>query len=285
MSAHDRRRVRRIVEAPDGVVLALELPTGTVLHPGQVLHHDAETAYVVAAAHEDVIVVRPRDLAEAARVGHLIGNLHRDIEADGGDIVALADAALADRLARAGVPFERAAAVSRPRAWGARPLMADLPLLQLLQLFDSQFPVGAFAHSGGLETYGQAGARLPDAARTAGIASRPRMGTQRARGCGLAWSAAARRRCRGRTRTSWRIVSAQKVMPSVRDTSIRLGRRTLSLLGRLYPGRCSRRRRRRTTPSSSARPGGGWAPTPRPPAGLRAEPAGRTIAAPSGACR
>ena len=33
---------------------------------------------------------RPRDIAEAARVGHLIGNLHRDIEVDGdGDVVAL----------------------------------------------------------------------------------------------------------------------------------------------------------------------------------------------------
>jgi len=34
MSAHDRRRVRRLVKTPDGTTLALELPTGTVLHPG-----------------------------------------------------------------------------------------------------------------------------------------------------------------------------------------------------------------------------------------------------------
>src|SRR4029079_18966808 len=81
MSAVDRRRVRRLVEAPDGVVFALELPTGTVLHPGQLLHHDAEAAYVVAAADEDVLVVYPRDLAEAARIGHLIGNMHRDVHA------------------------------------------------------------------------------------------------------------------------------------------------------------------------------------------------------------
>ena len=38
-------------------------------------------------------------------MGHLIGNLHRDLEADGGEVVALADAALADRLRRAGAPF------------------------------------------------------------------------------------------------------------------------------------------------------------------------------------
>src|SRR6187549_473753 len=89
MSAHDRRRVRRLVEAPDGAVLALELPTGTILHPGQLLHHDAEAAYVVSAADEDVLVVRPRDIEEAARIGHLIGNMHRDIHMEGGDIVAL----------------------------------------------------------------------------------------------------------------------------------------------------------------------------------------------------
>ena len=106
MTAHDRRRVRRIVEAPDGARLALELPTGTVLTPGQVLHRAGGRTYVVAAADEDVLVARPRTLDEAARIGHLIGNLHRDLEAAGGAIVALADRALAERLRRAGVPFE-----------------------------------------------------------------------------------------------------------------------------------------------------------------------------------
>jgi urease accessory protein len=118
MSAIDRRRVRRLVEAPDGVVFALELPTGTILHPGQLLHHDAEAAYVVSAADEDVLVVHPRDLAEAARVGHLIGNMHRDIHAIGNDIVALADDVLAERLARAGVTCERARRPFHGRAPG-----------------------------------------------------------------------------------------------------------------------------------------------------------------------
>jgi urease accessory protein len=105
MTAHDRRRVRRLVDAPDGARLALELATGTVLHPGQVLHRDGARAYVVQAAPENVVVARPRDVAEAARLGHLIGNLHRDLEVDGDQVVALADAALADRLRRAGMPF------------------------------------------------------------------------------------------------------------------------------------------------------------------------------------
>lgn len=107
MSAHDRRRVRRLVEAPDGVVLALELPTGTILHPGQLLHHDAEAAYVVSAADEDVLVVRPRNIAEAAQVAHLIGNMHRDIHVEGQEIVALADDAIVERIRKIGAPVER----------------------------------------------------------------------------------------------------------------------------------------------------------------------------------
>jgi len=105
MTAHDRRRVRRLIEASDGTTFPLELPTGTVLRPGQVLHQQGERTYVVEAAPEDVFVIRPASVAEAARVGHLIGNLHRDVEVDGDAIVALADAPLADRLRRAGVAF------------------------------------------------------------------------------------------------------------------------------------------------------------------------------------
>src|SRR5829696_7771550 len=105
MTAADRRRVRRLIVASDGVQFPLELPTGTVLQPGQVLHRSGERAYVVTAAPEDVVVARPRSIAEAARLGHLIGNLHRDIEAEDQEVVALADSALRDRLSRAGVPF------------------------------------------------------------------------------------------------------------------------------------------------------------------------------------
>jgi len=118
MSAHDRRRVRRLVEAPDGAVLALELATGTILHPGQLLHHNTAAAYVVSAADEDVLVVRPRDIGEAARIAHMIGNLHRDIHVDGSEIVALADAILADRLAKSGAPFERTRRPFQGRAPG-----------------------------------------------------------------------------------------------------------------------------------------------------------------------
>ena len=118
MTAADRRRVRRVVVAPDGVEFLLQLPTGTVLQPGQVLHRSDERAYVVAATAEDVVVARPRSLAEAARVGHLVGNLHRDIEVDGDEVIALADAALVERLRRVDVPFTQERRAFRGRAAG-----------------------------------------------------------------------------------------------------------------------------------------------------------------------
>jgi urease accessory protein len=108
MTAEDRRRVRRRLDAPDGAAFALELPTGTILRPGQVIHALDDRAYVVTAAPEEVLVVRPRDLAEAARVGHLIGNLHRDIDLHARDVVVLWDETLSERLRRLGVPAERA---------------------------------------------------------------------------------------------------------------------------------------------------------------------------------
>ena len=120
MTAADRRRVRRMVVAPDGVEFPLQLPTGSVLQPGQVLHRSGGRAYVVAAATEDVVVARPRSIAEAARVGHLVGNLHRDIDADGDEVVALADTALVERLRRVDVPFTR-----ERRAFRGRPPGAD----------------------------------------------------------------------------------------------------------------------------------------------------------------
>ncbi len=111
MTADDRRRVRRRLEAPDGTVFGLALPTGTVLRPGQVLHLAGARVYIVEAAPEDVLVVVPRDHREAARIGHLIGNLHRDIDLDGEGVAVLWDPALEQRLRCAGFLVER---VRRP---------------------------------------------------------------------------------------------------------------------------------------------------------------------------
>jgi len=112
-------------------------------------------------------------------------------------------------------------------------LTRDLQVLRLFQLFDSQFPVGAFAHSGGLETYAQQGASLADL--RALLANQIALGWGRgelATAC-LAWHEGA-----GPAGDLDRVAAragAFKVVPAVRDASIRLGTRTLALLRRLHP--------------------------------------------------
>ncbi len=114
--------------------------------------------------------------------------------------------------------------------------MADLALLRLMQIFDSQFPVGAFAHSGGVETYASLGGRLPEL--------REILQAQIALGWGRSELAAAHLAWRASDHTKKgdshlfllsRQVDALKVVPAVRNASIGLGRRTLELLRRLYP--------------------------------------------------
>ena len=111
MTSEERQKVRRKLTASDGMELALELPTGTTLHVGQVLFERDNTVYVVDAAPEDVLLVRPRDLQEAAHVGHMIGNLHRDVDISEDGIAALWDAPLERKLEQAGLDFTR---TSRP---------------------------------------------------------------------------------------------------------------------------------------------------------------------------
>lgn len=118
MTAHDRRRVRRRIETPDGFELALELPTGAALYPGQVLHIEQSTAYQVSAAPEEVLLVRPRNWREAAEVGHLIGNLHRDVDISDEGILALWDPPLEERLRKAGLDAERTTRPFRGKAPG-----------------------------------------------------------------------------------------------------------------------------------------------------------------------
>jgi urease accessory protein len=113
--------------------------------------------------------------------------------------------------------------------------MRDLQLLQLFQLFDSQFPVGAFAHSGGLETYGQAGAGVEELRQILGAQIRSGWGRADLAAASLAWNAAGRGGSHEALARLATLVTAHKTIPSVNETSIRLGRRMLTLLKRLHP--------------------------------------------------
>lgn len=119
----------------------------------------------------------------------------------------------------------------------------DVPLLRLLQLFDSQLPVGAFAHSGGIETYAALGSGVAELRQVLEAQIELGWGRSELGAAHLAWSAAARGTNLPAEAGSHspeldalgRRLDAMKVVPAIRDTSVRIGRRTLHLLRRLYP--------------------------------------------------
>jgi urease accessory protein len=112
--------------------------------------------------------------------------------------------------------------------------MESVTFLRLQQLFDSQFPIGAFAHSGGLETY--AGAGLDLAGLRELLANEIALGWSRGdlAAVRLAWRDASGPDAAGRLDALARRVDAFKVIRSVRETSVRLGARMQSLVRRLH---------------------------------------------------
>ena len=130
---------------------------------------------------------------------------------------------------------------------------SSLALLRLLQIFDSQFPVGAFAHSGGIETYASLGGGLGELREildaqialgwgrselaAAHLAWREKVGNPVFLGPmpALAATEALTRKGDSPLFQVARAVDALKVVPAVRNASIGLGRRTLELLRRVHP--------------------------------------------------
>jgi urease accessory protein len=125
---------------------------------------------------------------------------------------------------------------------------ADLALLRLLQLFDSQFPVGAFAHSSGVETYAALGGSVPELRQILRAQIELGWGRSELAAALLAWQAAAETGAAAEKGDRSfpekgtcplflvaRRVDAMKVVPAVRCYSVGLGRRTLQLLQRVYP--------------------------------------------------
>jgi urease accessory protein len=114
-------------------------------------------------------------------------------------------------------------------------LTRDVHLLRLLQLFDSQFPVGAFAHSGGLETYAQAGGGLGELRSLLANQAETGWGRGELAAACLAWHAVATPAPAREIARLAALAGAFKVVPAIRDASVRLGARTLALVRRLYP--------------------------------------------------
>jgi len=120
LTAEERRWGRRRVTTTGGRTLALALPTGSTLAPGQILHVGPDWYVVVQGAPEPVLAVTPGSRAEALRVAFEVGNRHFTLAIDGDRLLVPDDPAMAQLLARLGVPFERATAVFVPVGAGHR---------------------------------------------------------------------------------------------------------------------------------------------------------------------
>ena len=113
--------------------------------------------------------------------------------------------------------------------------MSHLSLLRLLQLFDSQFPVGAFAHSGGVETYAALGGSVAELRQVLTAQIELGWGRSELAGAWLAWHHVASNGSTRELNELAELMDALKVVPAARQMSLGLGRRTRDLLLRLYP--------------------------------------------------
>jgi urease accessory protein len=80
----ERQKSRQKLQTTQGQEIALALPTGTQLHAGDLL--PVTGGWIeVRLAQEEVLLIRPRNLREAAFVAYQIGNRHLplDIAEDG----------------------------------------------------------------------------------------------------------------------------------------------------------------------------------------------------------
>jgi len=106
--------------------------------------------------------------------------------------------------------------------------MQPVAFLRLMQIFDSQFPTGGFVHSGGLESYAQAGI---DAAGLSEL-----LRSFLSKGFGQL-DLAAFTIVHGDPSRAVEIagcLAARKPIPTIRETSLRLGKRMQLLAQRLF---------------------------------------------------
>ena len=114
LTAEERRWCRRRVTTRGGRQIALALPTGTVMQPGDVLYVTRDWYVVVEAATEPVLAVTPSSREEALRVAFEVGNRHFALALDGERLLVPDDPAMQQLLSRLGVTWQRTQAVFAP---------------------------------------------------------------------------------------------------------------------------------------------------------------------------
>jgi urease accessory protein len=98
--------------------VALALPTGSLLRPGDVVAVEAEWYLEVEGKPEPILAITPKDRNEAIRVAFDVGNRHFPVAISGDDLLVPDDTAMEQLVTRLGVAWKRAAAVFAPLGGG-----------------------------------------------------------------------------------------------------------------------------------------------------------------------
>jgi urease accessory protein len=120
LTAEERRWGRRRVTTSGGRELALALPTGSALVPGEILHVARDWYVVIEAAAEPVLAVTPRTREEGLRVAFEVGNRHFTLAVDGDRLLVPDDPAMEQLFRRLDVPWQRDQAIFVPLGAGHR---------------------------------------------------------------------------------------------------------------------------------------------------------------------
>ncbi|HUP34715.1 MAG TPA: urease accessory protein UreE [Candidatus Limnocylindria bacterium] len=110
----ERRWTRKKTVTTAGRELALALPTGTLLEPGDVLAVEGDWYLVVEARPEPVLALFPENYEAAVRIAFDVGNRHFSLASDGDTLLVPDDTAMEDLVRRLGVRWERREAVYSP---------------------------------------------------------------------------------------------------------------------------------------------------------------------------
>jgi urease accessory protein len=105
LTAEERRWARRRVRTQGGRELALALPTGTRLRPGEIIVVAPAWYVTVEAAVEPVIAIAPRSRDEALRIAFEVGNRHFTLAIEGDELLVPDDPAMRQLLERLGVEW------------------------------------------------------------------------------------------------------------------------------------------------------------------------------------
>ncbi|HAM55225.1 MAG TPA: hypothetical protein DCQ64_07385 [Candidatus Rokubacteria bacterium] len=118
LSWEERRWTRKRVRTTRGREVALALPTGSVLRPGDVVAVEADWYLAVEGRPEPVLAIFPRNREGAIRIAFDVGNRHFPLALQGETLLVPDDTAMEQLLARLGVPWERRQEVFDPIVGG-----------------------------------------------------------------------------------------------------------------------------------------------------------------------